>query len=158
MPRARNAPKLWPAMPSNATWIVSSGKPSWPYLCASTPDSIAPTERLALRIRCVRRTGCLLVDGRPRRRDQLMVERAREAVILLFLLRPRDVRRHLRLVEDAREVEAARLPVRDAGAHVEHVGAPDHLLERAKAQLRHQLAHFLGDEEEVIDDVLGLVR
>jgi hypothetical protein len=26
----------------------------------------------------------------------------------------------------------------------------------AEAQLRHQLAHFLGDEEEVVDDVLGL--
>ena len=25
---------------------------------ASTPDSIAPTDRFALRIRCVRRTGC----------------------------------------------------------------------------------------------------
>jgi hypothetical protein len=26
----------------------------------------------------------------------------------------------------------------------------------ADAELRHQLAHFLGDEEEVVDDVLGL--
>ena len=60
MPRARNAPKLWPAMPSKATWIVSSGSPSWPYLRATTPESIAPTDRFALRIRCVSRTGCCL--------------------------------------------------------------------------------------------------
>ena len=112
------------------------------------PDSIAPTERLALRMRCVSRTGCCFSSAGLRRRDQLVVERAREAVILLFLLRTRDFRRHLRLMEDAREVEAARLPVRDARAHVEQIGAADHLLERAEAQLRHELAHFLGDEEE----------
>ena len=29
-------------------------------------------------------------------------------------------------------------------------------LERAEAQLRHDLAQLLGDEEEVVDDVLGL--
>ena len=33
-------------------------------------------------------------------------------------------------------------------AHVEQVGAADHLVERAEAELRHDLAHFLGDEEE----------
>ena len=33
-------------------------------------------------------------------------------------------------------------------AHVEQVGAADQLVERADAELRHQLAHFLGDEEE----------
>ena len=32
----------------------------------------------------------------------------------------------------------------------------DHLVERPEAQLRHQLAHFLGDEEEEVDDVLRL--
>ena len=143
-------------MPSNATWIVSSGRPSWPYLRATAPDSIAPTERLALRILASSRTGFLLLDRGCAAVDQLVVERAREAVVLLLLARARDVRRHLRLVEDAREVEAARLPVLDARAHVEQVGAADHLVERAEAELRHELAHFLGDEEEVVDDVLGL--
>ena len=38
---------------------------------------------------------------------------------------------------------------------VEEVGLADHLVEGAEAHLRHQLAHFLGDEEEVVDDVLG---
>ena len=38
---------------------------------------------------------------------------------------------------------------------VEEVGVADHLVERAEAHRRHQLAHFLGDEEEVVDDVLG---
>ena len=88
--------------------------------------------------------------------DQLVVERLVEAVVLLFALVERDVGRHLRQVEDAREVEAPRLPVLDAALHVEQVGAADQLVELAHAELRHQLAHFFGDEEEVVDDVLGL--
>ncbi len=43
-------------------------------------------------------------------------------------------------------------------AGVEQVGAADQIVERADAQLRHDLAHFLGDEEEEVDDVLGLAR
>ena len=39
---------------------------------------------------------------------------------------------------------------------VEHLHLADHLVEMAIAELGHQLAHFLGDEEEVVDDVLGL--
>ena len=49
-----------------------------------------------------------------------------------------------------------RLPVRDALLRVEQVGAADQVVERADAELRHDLARFLGDEEEVVDDVLGL--
>jgi hypothetical protein len=48
------------------------------------------------------------------------------------------------------------LPVLDALLHVEQVGAADQVVELADAQLGHVLAHFLGDEEEVVDDVLGL--
>ena len=44
----------------------------------------------------------------------------------------------------------------DAAAHVEQVGAAHHLGEGAEAHPRHQLAHLLGHEEEVVDDVLGL--
>ena len=40
--------------------------------------------------------------------------------------------------------------------HVQQVAAADQVVELADAQLRHDLAHFLGDEEEVVDDVLGL--
>ena len=34
------------------------------------------------------------------------------------------------------------------------VRAPDHFIERAEAELRHDLAHFLRDEVHEIDDVL----
>ena len=38
---------------------------------------------------------------------------------------------------------------------VEQVGAADQLVELADAQLRHDLARLFGDEEEVVDHVLG---
>jgi len=40
IPCARKAPKLWPATPSNATCIESSGSPACPYFRATTPDSL----------------------------------------------------------------------------------------------------------------------
>ena len=47
-------------------------------------------------------------------------------------------------MQDRREVEAARLPVIDGGSDVEPVDAADHLVDRAEAELRHVLAHFLA--------------
>ncbi len=41
---------------------------------------------------------------------------------------------------------------------VETLGPPDHLVERAEPQLRHHLAHFLGDEPEEVLDELRLAR
>ena len=58
--------------------------------------------------------------------------------------------------EQLREVEPLGLPVRHQRGLVEHLGLADHLVELLVAELRHDLAHFLGDEEEVVDDVLGL--
>ncbi len=45
--------------------------------------------------------------------------------------------------------------MRDDLLLVEHLHLADHLVEGAVAHLRHQAAHFLGDEEEEIDDVFG---
>ena len=102
--------------------------------------------------------GSLSLDGRRRRGDQLVIERAGEAVILRFAVAASHVGRHRRLVEDPREIESARLPVVDAAPHVEEIGPADQVLELAHAELRHQLAHFLGHEEEIVDDMLGLSR
>src|SRR5215210_1435897 len=57
-------------------------------------------------------------------------------------------------VEQRREVHAAGFPVLDGPAHLEFVGASDHLLEGTEAHLRHVLPYFFGDEEEVVDDML----
>src|SRR5690606_40468686 len=56
------------------------------------------------------------------------------------------------------EVEAASLPVFDTGLGVEQVGAADQVLELLDAHLGHIAANFLGDEEEVVDHMLGLPR
>ena len=66
--------------------------------------------------------------------------------------------RHLGLVEQLLEVEPARLPVADGALRVETLRLADHLVEGAIAQRGHDLAHLLGDEEEVVDGVLGLAR
>src|ERR671921_1304185 len=58
-------------------------------------------------------------------------------------------------VKQRREIHAAGLPMLDGLAHLEFVGAADHLLEGPEAQPRHVLPHLFGDEEEVVDDVLG---
>ena len=64
--------------------------------------------------------------------------------------------RRVRLVEQPGEVETLGFPVLHDMPLVEHLHLADHLGEAAIAHLRHQLAHFLGDEEEVVDDMLGL--
>ena len=135
-PRARKAPKLWPAVPVSAIWIVSSGRPAWPNLRATSPDSIAPTVRFTFLIVSVICTG--LGDFAERglgRLDQLVIERAFQAVVL----RLGDLDRHAwlrrRLIEDLRQIDALGLPVIDGLLHVEQVNAPDHLLDLAEAQL-----------------------
>ena len=87
---------------------------------------------------------------------QLVVERLLETVILRAHAALRDRRRDDRLVENLREIEARRLPVIDGLRHVDLVHAPDHLVHRPEAELRHQLAHVLGDEAEEVLDELGL--
>src|SRR6185437_6563186 len=93
---------------------------------------------------------------RLRQFDELHIQRALEVMFLFFAMADRNTRLALGLIEDARQVDALRLPVLDGTAHVELVDLTDHVLEFAEAELRHQLAHFLGDEEEEIDDVLRL--
>src|SRR5258706_985012 len=88
--------------------------------------------------------------------DQFVVESLGEAVVLRLALMHRDTFVDARLVEEPGEVEAFRFPVLDCRAHVEELGMPDHVLEAAHAEPGHPLAHFLGHEEEVVDDVLGL--
>src|SRR6185436_11528870 len=44
----------------------------------------------------------------------------------------------------------------DATLDVQQLGPTDQIIEFADTQLGHQLAHFLGDEEEEVDDMFGL--
>ena len=99
----------------------------------------------------------LLLEGRLAEAEERgHVERPLDAVILRLLMVRLHVLRHLRLVEDRREVEPLRLPVGDGGPGIEPVHPADHLVDRAEAELRHQLAKLLGEHEEEVDDVLRL--
>ncbi len=60
--------------------------------------------------------------------DQLRVQRLFQAVILRNGAAPLHAARNLRVVQHLRKIQAARLPMLHAGAHFDHVHAPDHLL------------------------------
>ncbi len=48
------------------------------------------------------------------------------------------------------------MPFRECFVGVEQVDAADKIVEVRDAELRHQSPHLFGDEEEEVDDVLGL--
>ena len=101
--------------------------------------------------------GDSLVDGGPALLDQLVVENVFQPVVL----RPRAIDLDIRVglrggSQDGRKVEAAGLPMVDPVVHFEQIAAADHFIDRAEAELGHDLSALFGDEEEVIDHVLGL--
>ena len=44
--------------------------------------------------------------------------------------------------------------MRDALFHVQQIGTTNQIVKLADTELRHDVAHFLGDEEEIIDHML----
>ncbi len=156
IPRGRKAPKLWPADPWNLSWIVSSGSPAPPYRRVSSLPRIVPTVRLTLRIGSSSETGSPRSSaGRQAGRSVVQSSDCSMPWSWSWTLRTATSGPDLRPVEDLAEIEAAGLVVVDRLSHVEQVAAADHLVDRAEAELRHQLAHLLGDELEEVDDVLG---
>src|SRR5690606_3350585 len=85
-----------------------------------------------------------------------MVERRGKAVILVVNLSQGRVR--LYLMEDTREVESLRFPVLNAGAGIQEDDAADKVVELANTQLSHDLAHFFGNEEEIVHYMFRLAR
>src|SRR6478736_10501396 len=77
-------------------------------------------------------------------------------MVLALAIVDRDLFRHFRPMEEAGEVEALRLPMVDGPALIQDLGLADHLGEAAEAERRHIFPHFLGNEEEEVDDVLWL--
>ena len=94
--------------------------------------------------------------GVPAQLDERVVERALQAVILLFPAVSGNVGGDDGHLEQAREVQPFRLPVGYRLAGVQTVHAPDHLVDGSEAHVRHNLAQLFGDEEEVVDDVFRL--
>ena len=88
--------------------------------------------------------------------DQFAVEDLVNLVVLRLAFEDVGSRLGLGLVEQPGEIETLGLPMLHQFAPVEHLHLADHLVEAPIAERGHQLAHFLGDEEEIIDHVLGL--
>ena len=98
-----------------------------------------------------------VLDGLPAGRDDRRgVEGLLQGVILRDHTVPRDLGRHVRLVEDRREVETPRLPVLERRLDVELVDPADHLVHGPEAEFRHVLSDLLGQKAEEGHDVLGL--
>src|SRR5690606_30989587 len=79
----------------------------------------------------------------------VLSHRVAQAGVLVRLLR-RPARR--------RQIEMLHLPVVDRVTRLEHVDAADHVDDATEAELRHDLARFLRDHEQVVHDMLGLPR
>ena len=118
-------------------------------------ESRPPTVRFAVRDRELGLGRHAVVDRLARRLDQLPVERVVERR-RLRLACAGAARRPLGVVQDRREVDAAVPPLRERGVDVEQVDAADEIVEPRDAELRHDPPRLLGDEEEEVDDVLGL--
>ncbi len=101
----------------------------------------------------------LAVFERFRRKfDEPLVELLLKSVVLGLAAVPGHAVRRFDGFEHAREVQALRLPVIYGLARVETVGPTHHFVDCPEPELRHLLAHLLGDEHHEIDDVLRLAR
>ena len=137
--------------------MVWSGRPSGRWRISS-PDSIAPTERLTLRTSCHELHLLAALDGGRHFSISLTVQRPVEAVVLhVDLARGTSAgtagRWNTRLKSRPRAFQCA-MPLRVSSRSARPIRSS----KLADAQLRHDLARFLGDEEEVVDDMLGLAR
>ena len=88
--------------------------------------------------------------------NQLQVQRFVQSMVLYAYMLSRHIRRHFRLIKHAAEIEALRLPVRDAFAGIEQLSAANQIVKLFDAQLRHDAAHFFGHEEEIVHHMLRL--
>src|SRR5207253_7385999 len=84
-----------------------------------------------------------------------VIERFVQAVVLRNLAIAADFRTDRRLIKNLAEIEASRFPMFDGFARFEAIGSPDHFVDRAETELRHELADFLGDEAHEIDNMSG---
>ena len=85
-----------------------------------------------------------------------VIERLVEAMVLCLIVQRTStpscgLLRHGARIGD--EVEAVGFPVINCRTRLERIGATDHIIDTAKPEFGHELARFLGNHEQVIDDV-----
>ena len=129
--------------------IVPSGSPP-PYLLATSWPRIVPTVRLTLRMAKWRPHRLAPVQGVGGKRDQLVVERLVEAVVLL-----------LGAAQGVPSWGTCRIGDRSSppafqwsttALIVERLGVADRLLDAAEPEVAQVLAHLLRDVLEEVDD------
>ena len=91
-----------------------------------------------------------VAQGRRGERDQLVVQRLLQPVVLRPDPAPGRVRRQVGHVQHPRQVEPARLPVRHRRHDVQQLGVPDGLGDRAEPERGEVAAHLLGEEQEEV--------
>ena len=95
----------------------------------------------------------LVVQRVFRRLDQLAIEDVGDRVLLKAGVMD-FVFRGFGLEEYAGKIQPLGLPVVDHAGLFQHLALAGHLGDCAVAHRRHERAHFLGDKEEIIDDML----
>ena len=98
------------------------------------------------------------LDRRLRFFNQLLVECFFQTVVLHIDMEARHISSDLRHRQQTAEIQATGFPMFDTLAHVEQVGTANHVVKLLDTQLRHDLAHFFCNKEEVVHHVLRLAR
>src|SRR5678815_2624503 len=95
-------------------------------------------------------------QSRARSLKQRVIESCFETVILCVNLAACYAGGHGRLVSDGRQIKSTGFPVVGGRHGVEHIDPSDHIVEGPETETSHVLAHLFSEEEEKVDDVLGL--
>ena len=108
--------------------------------------------------RCCDANRIPLFKGRRRLFDQGAIEHMIKPVILNTRMINRIFEHRIRLVEHTAEIQPLGFPMGNGLIAIQHLHLAHHFIEMAIAKLGHDLAHFLGNEEEEIDHMLGLAN
>ena len=117
---------------------------------------MAPTVRCTLLIGRLSDAGTPFSMRFPHVRNDLVIERCLQAMVLRLRAPPAHVARHRRIVDHGRKVNPLGLPVLDVRPLHQAIHPPDHLVHRAESQLRHHAPQIFRDEEKEIDHVFRL--
>ena len=144
-PRGANAPRLCPPTPLSSSRIGAGRQPGVAVAAGDLPGQRRADA--AVRVaRRRRRSAPASPCGAPGAARATSSRSARRRTPAARRRGPASRRR----LQQRREVEAGRMP-----DLLQQLGSADHFVEGRGAQLGEQLAHPLGQEQEVPDDVLG---
>ena len=98
------------------------------------------------------------VDGSTAFLDEHLVQSALQAMVLGIGVVQGGALRNRRHGQQTAEVQTTGFPMFHAFFHVDQIGTANQVVKLGDAQLRHDVAHFFGDKEEIVHHMLGLAR